>query len=398
MNSGEEFLGVHFTEERALLVETARRFSLDVVLPSANELDPIKGDIPISLRNSMSEMGFFGLLIPEAYGGVGLGAFEYVLVTEELSRSWMSVASLLARGNGFGHAYSDVQRAAYLPRMARGEFLGAMAMSEADAGSDLSAMKCRAERAEGGWTISGTKMWCTFADGADFIIVAARTSPGTSERRHHGISLFLVEKARGELPAAVQGQPIKKIGYHGWKTWELRFNELFVPQTALLGEEGRGFHVLMNVLDLARVHTAARAVGLARGALEDSIEYAQQREQFGGPIAQFQAIRFRLAEMATKVEAARQLTYLAASKLDLGQKCGREASMAKLFASEVAEWVTSEGMQIHGGAGYTTDFALERYWRDARLTRIFEGTSEIQMRVISDSLLNIPELRTNDGR
>jgi butyryl-CoA dehydrogenase len=385
----DEQLGVYFTEERALLVETARKFAMEEVLPLANELDPVQGEIPMKLREVMAEIGFFGILIPEEHGGLGLGALEYVMVTEELARAWMSVASIIARGNGLVHGFTESQRAAFLPRMARGEFLGAMALSEADAGSDVASMSCRAGRDGDDWVITGTKMWCTFADGADFLVVAARTSPPDPAARHRGISLFLIEKERGTLPDGVRGTPIRKIGYHGWKTWELAFEGCRIPGDSLIGEEGRGFYDLMGGLELARVHTAARAVGLARGALEDSVRYAEERVQFGQAIGTFQGIRFKLADMATKVEAARQLNYFVASQIDSGRRCDKEASMAKLFASEMAEDVTSEGLQVHGGAGYTTDYPLERYWRDARLTRIFEGTSEIQMRIISDRLLAV---------
>ena len=238
------------------------------------------------------------------------------------------------------------------------------------------------------WVITGNKYWCTFADGADYIIVFARTTEAVDpKRRHAGISAFLIEKPRGELPPGVKGSPIPKIGYFGWTTWELAFDGCRVPATSLLGEEGKGFYLATHELERARAHTAARAVGLARGALEDATKYALEREQFGRPIGEFQAIRFKLASMATDIEAARQLTYYVCDEIDSGRRCDKQASMAKLFASEMAERVTSEAIQIFGGAGYTTLNAVERYWRDARLTKIFEGTSEIQMRIISDQLL-----------
>ena len=198
---------------------------------------------------------------------------------------------------------------------------------------------------------------------------------------------FLVEKERGSFPEGVTGTKVRKIGYHGWHTWELSFDGLRLPADALLGEEGKGFYLAVSGLEVGRVHTAARAIGLARAALEDSITYVHQREQFGRPIGDFQAIRFKIAHMAAEIEAARQLMYHAATEIDSGRRCSMEAAMAKYVASEMAERVTSEAVQIHGGAGYTTDFAVERHWRDARLTRIFEGTSEIQLRVISDELL-----------
>jgi alkylation response protein AidB-like acyl-CoA dehydrogenase len=376
------------TEERRLIQQAAREFALEEVLPVANRLDPVQGEIPMGLRDQMAELGFFGILIPKEYGGLGLGVFEYCLVTEELARAWMSVASIIARGNGLGGGFSEEQKRKFLPRMARGEWLGAFALSEAAAGSDVANLSCRARREGDEWVITGSKMWCTFADGADYIVLFARTGPEVDpKRRHAGISAFLIEKERGSFPEGIQGTPVRKIGYHGWKTWELAFDGFRVPASALLGEEGRGFYQAMTGLEVARAHTAARAIGLARGALEDSIEYAKSRVQFGRPIGEFQAIRFKLAEMATEIEAARRLLYFVADELDGGRRCDLESSMVKLFASEMAERVTSEGIQIHGGAGYTTDFAVERYWRDARLTKIFEGTSEIQKRIISDRLL-----------
>ena len=379
------------TEERRLIKESAREFTMKRVLPLANKLDPEKGAIPRELVEEMAELGYFGILIPEEFGGLGLGAFEYCLVAEELSRGWMSVASLIARGNGLLRtmdALSPQRKAELLPRMAQGEFLGAFSLSEPNAGSDVANITCRAVRAGDDWEITGAKYWCTYADQADFLVVFARTDPKVDPKaRHRGITAFLIEKPRGSLPDGVQGSVIPKIGYHGWTTWELAFDRCRVPASSVLGEEGKGFYLASMGLETARAHTAARSIGLAQGALEDALTYAQERQQFGQPIGHFQAIRFKLAEMATEVEAARSLMYAVCQKIDQGVRCDTEAAMVKLFASEMSERVTSEGLQIHGGAGYTTHFAAERYWRDARLTKIFEGTSEIQKRIISDALL-----------
>lgn len=382
------------TEERRLIQQTAREFAMTEVLPAANRLDPEQGDIPMELRRRMGELGFFGIIIPAEYGGLGLGISEYVIVTEELARAWMSVASIIARGNGLGGGFTEAQRREYLPKVARGEFLGAAALSEADAGSDLANVSCKATRDGDGWVINGSKMWCTFADGANFITLLARThQPSDPRRRHEGISQFLILKEAGKFPPGMTGTPIRKIGYFGWKTFELNFDNFRIPAEALMGRErggeGKAFASTANVLAVARVHTAARSVGLARGGLEDALDYAQKRIAFGQPIGNFQAIRFKLANMATEIEAARQLTYYVADQVDnrATSDVAMEASMAKLFASEMAERVTSEALQIHGGYGYTKDFPLERYWRDARLTKIFEGTSEIQLRIISDKLL-----------
>ena len=378
----------YMTEERRMIQQTARDFSMREVLPVANELDKVKGDIPMELRDKMAALGYFGIRIPEEYDGLGLGVFEYCLVTEELARGWMSVASIIARGNGLGGGFSEAQQREYLPRMARGDFLGAFAMSEPEAGSDVANISCRAERDGDDWVITGSKMWCTFADGADYLVVVARSDPKIDpSRRHAGLSMFFFEKERGTLPPGITGTPVNKIGYHGWKTWDLRFDGFRLPASGLLGEEGRGFYQAMGFLEGARAHTAARSIGLARGALEDATAYAKQRVQFNRAIADFQAIRFKLAQMAAEVEAARQLMYFVASEIDSGRRCDKESSMVKWFASEMAERVTSEALQIHGGYGYTTDLPIERYWRDARLTKIFEGTSEIQLRIISDRLL-----------
>ncbi len=374
-----------------MIQEAARQFTMERVLPIANKLDPDKGQIPRELIDEMAELGYFGILIPEEYGGLGLGAYEYCLVAEQLSRGWMSVGSLIARGNGLIGALkglSPEKKADYLPRMARGECLGAFSLSESNAGSDVANISCRAVRDGDDWLITGSKYWCTFADEADFILVICRTDPVVDPKaRHKGLSAFMVEKPRGALPEGVKGSIIPKIGYHGWTTWELAFDGCRVPHSKMVGEEGKAFYLATAGLETARAHTAARSIGLAQGSLEDSIQYAKDRSQFGNPIGNFQAIRFKLADMATQIEAARALLYAVCKKIDEGVRADTEASMVKLFASEMCERVTSEGLQIHGGAGYTTHFAAERYWRDARLTKIFEGTSEIQMRIISDAML-----------
>jgi len=378
------------TEERLMIQESAREFAMKEVLPLANRLDPEKGDIPRDLIDQMAELGYFGIVVDEKYGGLGLGAFEFCLVTEELSRAWMSVGSLVARGNTMigMDRMSEEWRADMLPRVASGQMLGAFAMSEPDAGSDVSAIRTRAVRDGDDYLITGNKYWCTFADGADFIIVIART--GTDDgagKPHRGLTAFMIEKPRGELPPGVKGAPIPKIGYFGWKTWELAFDEFRTPASSILGDEGQAFYMVSQGLERARAQTAARAIGLARGALEDAIAYSQERRQFGQSISEFQDIRFKIAKMATDVEASRQLMYSVCDLIDEGKRCDREAAMVKYHATEMAERVTSEALQILGGAGYTTLHSVERYWRDARLTKIFEGTSEIQLRIISDNIL-----------
>jgi butyryl-CoA dehydrogenase len=387
------------TDDRLAMRDAVRRFAMERVLPVANELDPVQGDIPDSLLAAMAEMGLFGILVPTEYGGLGLGVFEYCMVAEELARAWMSVASVIARGNGLGRGFSPEQRRELLPKVARGEYLGAFALSEPEAGSDIASIRTRAERDGDHYVLNGQKMWCTFADRADFLIVVARTTPYDPARRHSGIRNFYIPKQRGGFPPGISGNPIRKIGYHGWKTWELSFQDFRVPAGNLLGsraaaeadaDERSGFRDVSHGLAIARLHTAARSIGLARAGLEDAIAYAKTRVQFGRPIGDFQAIRFKIAEMAARIEASRALMYQAAADADAGRSVDHQAAMAKYLASEMSEHVTSEALQIHGGAGYTTDFAVERHWRDARLTKIFEGTSEIQLRIVSDRYLPRP--------
>jgi alkylation response protein AidB-like acyl-CoA dehydrogenase len=379
-------LGAYHSREREELQSVARSFAMEEVLPVANQLDPVGGKIPTDLRKKMGEIGFFALRVPAEYGGLGLGLFEYCLVTEELSRAWMSVASIIARAEPLPAQLGKERLEERYVRMMAGDYLTAAAWSEPDAGSDLGSLSCRAVRDGDDWLISGQKMWCTYADDASYLTVLARTEPLDPAHRHRGIGVFFLEKEPGAFPAGLSGTPINTVGYHGMRTFALSFDQVRVPGWALVQPAG-GFESTAAELFASRIHTAARAIGLARGALEDAIAYAADRIQFGRPIAHFQAIRFKIAWMASEIEAARQLTYFVANEFDCGRQREAEASMAKLVASEMAEKVTSEAIQIHGGYGYTTDLPLERYWRDARLTKIFEGTSEIQQRIIADRLL-----------
>ena len=388
----------YWTQERRMMQQTAREFTTNEVLPVANELDPEKGLIPRDLIDKMAEMGYFGITIPEEKGGLGLGCFEYCLIAEELARGWMSVASLIARGNGFWRSIPGFgpERDEKIARMAVGDYLGAFAMSEPNAGSDMAAVGCRAIRDGDDWVINGNKYWCTFADGADFISVVCRVETD-SDARQAGMKSIAVEKPRGELPQGVQGSPIPKIGYHGWKTWELHFDNVRVPAMGPPEEASGpasmagGFVSIQRGLEVARAHTAARSIGSAQGALAVATDYAGEREQFGRPIAKFQAIRFKIATAATEIEAARQLMYFVCSQIDSRVRCDKEAAMVKYFAAEMSERVTSECLQIMGGAGYTTHYPVERYWRDARLTKIFEGTSEIMQKIISDRVMGKQE-------
>ena len=382
----------YLSADRTALLQTCRAFAMDEVLPVANELDRRHEDIPQSLLDRMGELGYFGILIPEEEGGLGLGVLDYCLVSEELARAWLSVGSIIARGNGTGCDSADPARRRDLRRLsAQGRRIGAIAFSEPAAGSDLANVSCEAARDGDEWVVHGTKRWVGHALSADFIHLLARTrSPREGRGPSDGLELFLVEKQRGSFPTGISGRPIDKVGYFGLTTWELELDGLLLPADALQDtgeEEGQGFKHSLGWLNVARVQTAARAVGLARGALEDALVYCQQRVQFGEPIGNQQVLRHMLADMSAEVAAARQLYLHAAWLVDSGEAANTETSQAKLFASEMAERVTSQALQIFGGNGYTTDYSVERYWRDARLTKIFEGTSEIQRRIIADSLL-----------
>lgn len=399
------------TPEREALQLQARAFARDEVLPVADELDPQKGEIPRRLLERLGELGYFGITVAAEHGGLGLGVFEYCMVSEELARAWMSVSSILARSQGMGTSVADPdRRAELLARSARGDWIGAVALSEPDAGSDLAGVQTRAvlegEGDDAVWVVTGHKRWCGNALAADFIQVLVRTAdPEPGESRSRGLRNLLLVKERGEFPPGLTGHPIDKVGYHGFLTWDLVFDGVRIPAGDLVVEPGdddgrtapggdgdsgassAGFAEAQAFLNTARVHTAARAVGLARAAVEDTTAYLQEREQFGHPIADFQALRFALAEMAAQVEQSRAFTRQVAHLLDVGAACEQEAAMVKLEATEMAVRVTNQAMQLHGGNGYTTERQVERHWRDARLTTIFEGTSEIQKRIVSNKLL-----------
>jgi alkylation response protein AidB-like acyl-CoA dehydrogenase len=324
---------------------------------------------------------------------MGLDTLAMAIVAEELSRGWLSVGSVMTRmiitGSLLMQSGTEEQRERFLPKIASGELLTAAAFTEPDAGSDTGAMKCRAVREGGDYLLRGEKTWCTFANRAHVLTVLARTDPDPA-RRHKGLSMLLVEKEPGDrfCPPELAGSAIPTIGYKGMKSYSLAFDGYRVPAENLLGgQEGRGFYQLMPTYEYARIQTAARAVGVAQAALDAALRYSHERVQFGKPISAHQVIRHKLAHMATEIEAARQLCYYAAAVKDQGGRSDLEAGYAKAFAAEMAERVTSEALQVFGGYGYSREYPVQRFWRDARVFRIFEGTSEIQYEVIAKRLL-----------
>jgi (2S)-methylsuccinyl-CoA dehydrogenase len=380
-------------EEHLAIRESVREFVEREVAPIADELDNAEKEIPMPVIGKMAELGYFGLIFPPEYGGMGLDSLSMAIVTEELSRGWLSVGSVMTRmiitGTLIMANGTEEQKKKFLPKIASGELLTAAAFTEPDVGSDTASMKLRAVKEGDQYKLYGEKTWCTFANRAHVLTVLARTNPDV-QPPHKGLSLLLVEKQPGDgfHPPELAGGPIPTIGYKGMKSYSLGFDGYACPRENLLGgEEGRGFYQLMATYEYARIQTAARAVGTAQASYEAALKYAQERVQFGHPIADFQVIRHKLAHAAVEIEAARQLTYYACEKKDSGARSDLEAGMAKVFAAEMAERVTSEMMQIFGGYGYSREYPAQRFWRDARVFRIFEGTSEIQYEVIAKRLL-----------
>jgi alkylation response protein AidB-like acyl-CoA dehydrogenase len=371
--------------------DSVRDFAAKEVEPIASKLDNEGAEIPMPLIRKMAELGYFGLIFSPDHGGSGLDVLSMALVAEELSRAWLSVGSVMTRmiitaslleANG-----TPEQKKRFLPKICSGELLAAAAFTEPDAGSDAAGVKTRAVLEGQTYKLYGEKTWCTFANRAHVLCTTVRTDP--SAPKHKGMSILLVEKEPGDgfAPPKLSGGPIPTIGYKGMNSYALAFDGYEAPAENLLGGvPGKGFYQLMSTYEIARIQTAARAVGVAQAAFDAALKYAKERTQFGQPIGDFQVIRHKLAHMRTEIEAARQLTYHAAAAKDSGKRCDLEAGMAKAFAAEMAERVTSEGLQIFGGYGYSREFPAQRYWRDARVFRIFEGTSEIQYDVIAKRL------------
>ena len=368
------------------LVATVREWVRKDVIPVASDFEH-EDRYPEAMVAQMKAFGLFGARIPEEYGGLELDVMTYARLMEELSYGWMSLAGVLnthtIAANLIERFGTDAQRKTHLPKMATGEMRGALSLSEPDAGSDTSAIRCRAVRDGDEYVINGTKMWVTNGERASIVALAARTD--------EGITCFIVEKSPGSSFGGIAtSKRIGKLGYKGLETVEMTYTDHRVPASWVLGGDaglGKGQHWILSGLELGRVNIAARACGVARAAFEASMRYAQERHTFGKPIAAHQAIQFKLADMATRLEAARLLTRSAAEKLDRGERADVEAGMAKLFASETAFENSTEAMRIHGGYGYTTEMPIERYYRDAPLMIIGEGTNEIQRLVIARGLL-----------
>ena len=370
-------------ELRAEMIATVRRFVANEVIPVAAEMER-NDEFPAAIVAGMRELGLFGITIPVAHGGLGLDLLTYIGVIEELAYGWMSLSGVInthtmAATLIMTHGDNE-QKQRWLPSMAAGDRRGALSLSEPDAGSDTRNISCKATRDGDEFVINGTKAWVTNGERASIVALAARSA--------EGISAFIVEKEPGPSFEGVSvSKNVGKLGYRGVETVEMVYTDHRVPAANLIGELGRGLAQILGVLEVGRINIGARAVGVARAAYDASLAYAQERVTFGKAIAEHQAIQLKLADMATRLQAARLLTRDAAERKDAGLRCDVEAGMAKLFASETALELATEAMRIHGGVGYTTEFPVERYYRDAPLMVIGEGTNEIQRLVIARGLL-----------
>ncbi|OEF99714.1 acyl-CoA dehydrogenase [Vulcanibacillus modesticaldus] len=378
-------MNFHLTEEQEMLRKMVREFAENEVVPTAGDRDE-KEYFDHSIFEQMAELGITGIPWPEKYGGAGANFMSYVIAVEELSRVDASIGVTLSAHVSLGSwpIYkfgTEEQKQKYLRPLAEGKKIGAFALTENGAGSDAGSLKTRAVKDGDDYLLEGNKIFITNGEVADIYIVFASTD---STKKHKGISAFIVEKG---MPGFSFGKKEKKLGIRASTTVELRFDQVRVPKENLLGQEGEGFKIAMMTLDGGRNGIAAQAVGIAQGALDEALNYAKERVQFGKPIAKQQAIQFKLADMASKVEAARLLTYQAAWLEDNGLPYGKQSAMAKLMAGDIAMEVTTDAVQIFGGYGYTRDYPVERMMRDAKITQIYEGTNEIQRIVIANYLL-----------
>jgi butyryl-CoA dehydrogenase len=376
---------LELNEQQKMIQKMVREFAEKEVGPIAAELDK-KEEYPTKTLKKMAKLGLLGTIVPTEYGGAGLDTISYSIVVEEISRKCASTGVVTSVHNSlvawpimkYGN---EEQKKKYLPILAKGEEIGAFAATEPNAGSDLGAMQTSANLKGNKYIINGDKTFITSGPEAGIIIVFAVTDKSAGSK---GISTFIVEN---KFKGYKVGSIFEKLGISASRTSELIFENMEVPKENLLGKEGEGFKIALSTLDGGRIGIAAQAVGIAQAALDESIEYSKQRQQFGKPIAQFQGIQWMIADMATKIEASRYLVYNASYKKDLGERFSKEAAMAKLFASETAVDSAIKAVQIHGGYGYTKEYTVERLFRDSKITEIYEGTSEVQRLVIAASLL-----------
>lgn len=379
------------SEEHKMLREAARDFAKNEIAPVAAEFDE-SGEFPHKTVKKMGEMGFMGIEVPEEYGGAGMDTLAYVLALEEICKADAAHGVIMSVNNSL-YCYgilkfgTEAQKKKFITPVASGKAIGAYSLTEPMSGSDAGTMKSRAVRDGDFYILNGRKSWVTSGPVADYIVVFMMTDP---EKKQKGISAFLVE---GNTPGLKRGKKEPKLGIRASATSELLFEDCRIPAENLLGAEGEGFKIAMTVLDAGRIGIAAQALGIAEAAYEAARDYAGQREAFGQPIGAFQGTGFKIADMKTRIEAARLLTYNAALKKEraktTGERFSQEAAMAKLFASETAMYVTHAAVQIHGGMGYSRELPVERYFRDAKITEIYEGTSEIQRLVISRAELGL---------
>ena len=380
-------MNFELNEEQLQIKQSVREFAESEIKPYALEWDETQ-HFPVELRPKLAELGLLGILFPEEYGGAGMGYVEYATIIEELGRVCGAVGLSVAAHNSLcsNHLYmfgSEEQKQKYLVPLAHGESFGAWGLTESQAGSDSAGTRTNAVPSNGGWKVNGSKNFITHAIACETLVAVAVTDKSKGNR---GISAFVFDKS---MEGFRSDKKENKLGMRASETASVVFEDCYVPKENLLGTEGEGFLQCMQVLDGGRISIAALSVGIAQGAYEAAVKYAKERQQFGRPIAEFQAIQFKLADMATQTEAARLLTMQAAASKDAGKKTTQQSAMAKLFASETAVRVSEESVQIHGGYGYTKDYPAEKYWRDSKLCTIGEGTSEIQRMVIAKQLLKI---------
>lgn len=373
------------SENQQMIADMARDFAEKYIRPHVMEWDESQ-HFPRDLFRKMGELGMTGVLVPEEYGGAGLGYFEYVTVIQEVAKVCGSIGLSVAAHNSLctGHLMmfgSEEQKRTWLPKLANGECIGAWGLTEPNTGSDAARMKTVAVRNGNEWVINGAKSWITHGISAEVMVVIVRTGEIGDSR---GMTAFLIDKSN---PGVSGGKKENKLGMRASETAEVIFDNCRVPHSAMLGKEGDGFIQAMKILDGGRISIAALSLGIAKGAYKASVQYAKERHQFGQPIANFQAIAFKLADMATKIEAAELLTMQAADMKNKGMKVTKESAMAKYYASEVAVEVATDAVQIFGGYGYTKDFPVEKFYRDSKLCTIGEGTSEIQKLVISRQII-----------